>query len=86
MVKHNPFQSRATFELDGKTYNYYHLKAIEDAGVGNVSQLPYSVKVLLESVLRQQDGYVITEEHVENLAKWGTDELKKPKFHSNHHA
>ncbi|MBK3959490.1 hypothetical protein JJK82_12900, partial [Staphylococcus haemolyticus] len=47
MVKHNPFQSRATFEVDGKTYHYYDLKALENAGVGNVSQLPYSVKVLL---------------------------------------
>ena len=76
MVKHNPFQSRATFELDGKTYHYYRLKALENAGVGNVSQLPYSVKVLLESVLRQVDGRVITKEHVENLAKWGTKDVK----------
>ncbi len=32
MVKHNPFQSRATFEVDGKTYHYYDLKALENAG------------------------------------------------------
>ncbi|PEK04868.1 aconitate hydratase AcnA [Bacillus wiedmannii] len=76
MVKHNPFQSRATFEVDGKTYHYYDLKALENAGVGNVSQLPYSVKVLLESVLRQVDGRVITEEHVTNLAKWGTKDVQ----------
>ena len=31
MVKHNPFQSRATFEVDGKTYHYYDLKALENA-------------------------------------------------------
>ncbi|CBI43012.1 CitB [Bacillus amyloliquefaciens DSM 7] len=49
---------------------------MEDAGVGNVSKLPYSIKVLLESVLRQVDGRVITKEHVENLARWGTAELK----------
>ncbi|MDA1763195.1 aconitate hydratase AcnA [Bacillus cereus] len=76
MVKHNPFQSRATFEVDGKTYHYYDLKALENTGVGNVSQLPYSVKVLLESVLRQVDGRVITEEHVTNLAKWGTKDVQ----------
>lgn len=70
------FSARSSFSLDGKTINYYSLKALEDAGLGNVSNLPYSVKVLLESVLRQYDGYVIKKEHVENLAKWGTSELK----------
>ncbi|MCM3760696.1 aconitate hydratase AcnA [Alkalihalobacillus oceani] len=70
------FNARSSFSLDGKTINYYSLKALEDAGLGNVSNLPYSVKVLLESVLRQYDGYVIKKEHVENLAKWGTSELK----------
>ncbi|XQY93665.1 aconitate hydratase AcnA [Metabacillus sp. HB246100] len=70
------FQSRKNFTVNGKTYNYYSLKALEDAGIGNVSRLPYSVKVLLESVLRQVDGRVITKEHVENLAKWGTSEQR----------
>ncbi|MBT2575162.1 aconitate hydratase AcnA [Bacillus sp. ISL-51] len=70
------FQAKKTFSSNGKTYHYYSLKALEDAGVGNVSKLPYSIRVLLESVLRQVDGRVITKEHVENLAKWGTAELK----------
>ncbi|RNA69461.1 aconitate hydratase AcnA [Alteribacter keqinensis] len=70
------YNSKKSFEVNGKTYHYYDLKAIESAGVGTVSNLPYSVKVLLESVLRQHDGRVITEEHVQNLAKWGTDEQK----------
>jgi len=73
MVKSNFHNSRASFELDGKTYNYYRLKAIEEAGIANVSKLPYSIRVLLESVLRQHDGYVINDSHVENLAKWGVD-------------
>ncbi|MDQ0257531.1 aconitate hydratase [Evansella vedderi] len=76
MSNENLYNSKRTFEANGKTYNYYDLKAIEEAGVGNVSRLPYSIKVLLESVLRQYDGKVIKEEHVENLAKWGTDEVK----------
>lgn len=72
----NLYNSRSTFTVDGKTYHFYKLQALEEAGIGNVSRLPYSIRVLLESVLRQYDGRVITEEHVENLAKWGTDELK----------
>jgi aconitate hydratase len=71
------FQSRTSFELNGKKYHYYRLGALEDAGFGKISRLPYSIKVLLESVLRQYDGRVITKEHVENLAKWGTSEVKE---------
>ncbi|WP_203290192.1 aconitate hydratase AcnA [Metabacillus sp. cB07] len=77
LAHHDVFQARKSFTVGGKTYNYYSLKALEDAGIGNVSKLPYSIKVLLESVLRQVDGRVITKEHVENLAKWGTAEQKE---------
>ncbi|NSL51068.1 aconitate hydratase AcnA [Calidifontibacillus erzurumensis] len=74
MANNDVFQARKTLEVNGKTYNYYDLSALE--GIGNISKLPYSIKVLLESVLRQVDGRVITKEHVENLARWGTKELK----------
>ncbi|MDR4947459.1 aconitate hydratase AcnA [Neobacillus cucumis] len=77
MVKNDVFNARSSFEANGKRYQYYRLAALEEAGIGNVSKLPYSVKVLLESVLRQYDGRVIAKEHVENLAKWGTAELKE---------
>ncbi|MFT9820307.1 aconitate hydratase AcnA [Lysinibacillus sp. NPDC056185] len=71
MAQGNLHNSRASFEVNGKTYNYYDLAAIEKAGVAKVSNLPYSIKVLLESVLRQYDAYVIKEEHVNELSKWG---------------
>ncbi|MBV7506516.1 aconitate hydratase AcnA [Bacillus sp. sid0103] len=77
MVKNDVFNARSSFEANGKRYHYYRLSALEEAGIGNVSKLPYSVKVLLESVLRQYDGRVIAKDHVENLAKWGTAELKE---------
>jgi len=70
------YNSKKTFDVNGETYHYYDLKAIEEAGVGTVTNLPYSIRVLLESLLRQYDGRVIKEEHVENLAKWGTDQVK----------
>ncbi|MFD1357704.1 aconitate hydratase AcnA [Fictibacillus halophilus] len=76
MKMNDVFNARSTFDVNGKQYSYYRLGALEEAGIGNVSKLPYSVKVLLESVLRQYDGKVINKEHVENLAKWGTSELK----------
>lgn len=70
------FKARSSFSVNGKKYNFYRLQALEEAGVAKVSKLPYSIKVLLESVLRQYDGKVIKKEHVENLAKWGTDDIK----------
>src|SRR5690625_1653790 len=70
------FRQEKSFELNGKTYNYYELKAIEEAGLGNVERLPFSIRILLESVIRQHDGRVIKDEHVEGLAKWGTNEAK----------
>ncbi|WP_419883986.1 aconitate hydratase AcnA [Peribacillus sp. B-H-3] len=76
MTKNDIFQARSSFDLNGKRYNFYNLNALEKAGAGKVSRLPYSIKVLLEAVLRQVDGRVITKEHVENLAKWGTSEQK----------
>ena len=72
MAKENLHNSRATFEVNGKTYNYYRLAALQEAGIADVSRLPYSIKVLLESVLRQYDNYVIKEEHVNELAKFGS--------------
>ncbi|WP_059103450.1 aconitate hydratase AcnA [Shouchella shacheensis] len=71
------FNARSSFDVNGKTYSYYSLDALEKAGLGEVSKLPYSVKVLLESVLRQYDDYVIKKEHVENLSKWGTKDVKQ---------
>ena len=77
MAEQNLYNARQTFELNGKRYRYYRLKAIEEAGVAKIGRLPYSIKVLLESVLRQVDGKVITKEHVDTLAKWGTPEASE---------
>ncbi|WP_079480091.1 aconitate hydratase AcnA [Halobacillus salinus] len=72
----NAYNARKQFDLNGQTYNYYDLKALEDAGHGKISRLPFSIRILLESLLRQHDGHVIKDEHVESLANWGTDQSK----------
>ncbi|MFG6115004.1 aconitate hydratase AcnA [Halobacillus sp. MO56] len=76
MANNNAYNAKKQFELNGKSYNYYQLKALEDAGLGKVSRLPFSIRILLESLLRQHDGRVIKDEHVESLAKWGTKDAK----------
>ncbi|QTM99510.1 aconitate hydratase AcnA [Sediminibacillus dalangtanensis] len=80
MAANNTYNAKKQFELNGKTYNYYQLKALEDAGLGEITRLPFSIRVLLESLVRQHDGFVIKDEHVESLAKWGKAEGKDVPF------
>ena len=64
------FGSRVRLEVPGGRAVIYRFEALEKAGLGAVSRLPFSLKILLESVLRQVDGEVITEEDVAALAGW----------------
>ncbi|RCW70607.1 aconitate hydratase AcnA [Saliterribacillus persicus] len=73
MTNQDVFQAKKQFELNGKKYNYYDLKALEEAGLGKIERLPFSVRVLLESLVRQYDGKVIKDEHVKSLANWGKE-------------
>ncbi|GGA62226.1 aconitate hydratase AcnA [Ornithinibacillus halotolerans] len=76
MGENNVFNAKKKFDLNGKTYNYYELKALEEAGLGKIDRLPFSIRVLLESLIRQYDGRVISDEHVKGLVNWGTKEGK----------
>jgi len=68
---HNPFGARRAFDLGhGRQGWLYSLPALEEAGVGPVSRLPVSLRLVLESVLRHCDGTRITEDHVRALAQW----------------
>src|SRR5882724_12685056 len=67
----NGFNSLQDFPLaDGSTGKFYSLAALEEAGLGKISRLPVSVRIVLESVLRNCDGKKVTEEHVRQLAAW----------------
>jgi aconitate hydratase A / 2-methylisocitrate dehydratase len=59
----------------GKTSKFYSLPALEEAGLAQISRLPVSIRIVLESVLRNCDGKKIAEEDVLNLARWNA---KKP--------
>ena len=54
----------------GASGSYYSLPALEQAGIGKVSRLPVSIRIVLESVLRNCDGRKVTEQHVRQLANW----------------
>ncbi|HLY95911.1 MAG TPA: aconitase family protein, partial [Sideroxyarcus sp.] len=70
-MAHNLFNTRKTFPLaSGKQSTLYSLPALEAAGIGKISRLPVSVRIVLESVLRNCDGKKVTEAHVRQLANW----------------
>ncbi len=67
------FNCRKTLNVDGKEYTYFSLKAAEANGLAGVSKLPYSMKVLLENLLRNEDGRSVTKADIEAVAKWLDD-------------
>ncbi len=64
------FNCLQEYKFAGKTGKYYSLPALEEAGLGKISRLPVSLRIVLESVLRNCDGKRVTEQHVRNLAAW----------------
>jgi len=67
----DPFKTKQTFDLgSGKRGELYSLPALEKAGVGPISRLPISIRIVLESVLRNCDGKRVREEDVKALANW----------------
>jgi aconitate hydratase len=70
-MSHNLHDTFQDFKLaSGKSGKLYSLPALERAGVGKVSRLPVSIRIVLESVLRNCDGKKVTEQHVKELANW----------------
>src|SRR5271156_4842276 len=70
-MAHNLYQSLQPFPIaGGKTGRYYSLPALEQAGLGKISRLPVSIRIVLEAVLRNCDGKKITKAHVRQLANW----------------
>jgi aconitate hydratase len=66
----NSFGTLDTLQVDGKSYEIFRLSALEKKGVGHVSKLPFSLRVLLENLLRQEDGRFVHPGDIEALASW----------------
>ena len=70
-MTHNLYNTLREFDPgSGKKAKFYSLPQLEQAGIGTISRLPISIRIVLESVLRNYDGRKITEEHVKQLAGW----------------
>ncbi|MSO45698.1 MAG: aconitate hydratase AcnA [Acidobacteria bacterium] len=64
------FGTRRTLQTGGRAVQYYSLPALEAAGFSGVARLPYSLKILLENVIRHEDGRFVKAADIEALARW----------------
>ena len=72
MASQDSFGAKSTLDVDGKSYEIFRLDAVEGEGL-DVASLPYSLKVLLENLLRTEDGADTTAEHIKAIAGWDAD-------------
>jgi aconitate hydratase len=70
IISKNSFGTRETLQVDGKSYEIFRLGALEKKGVGHVERLPVSLRVLLENLLRMEDGRFVHVQDIRALAGW----------------
>jgi len=74
-MSHNLFNSLQSFQTGtGGEGKFYSLPQLEKEGIAEISRLPVSIRIVLESVLRNYDGKKITEQDVRNIASWRASE------------
>ena len=67
---HTLFNSLQSFETGGRQIHYYSLPSLEERGIGRISKLPVSIRILIESLLRNYDDHQVTERDITDLANW----------------
>ncbi|MCC6322215.1 MAG: aconitate hydratase AcnA [Phycisphaerales bacterium] len=70
MTARDPFNARATLKTAHGSYTYFDLNALDRPKAGRIARLPYSIRVLLEALLRNVDGFIVTADDVSGLADW----------------
>ena len=74
-MTHNLFNTQRTFKTgNGTDGTFYSLPQLEAEGIGEISRLPVSIRIVLESVLRNFDEKKVQEQDVKNLASWGAND------------
>lgn len=68
--KKDTFKTRKTLTVGGKSYDYFSLKAAQAAGAGDVENLPYSLKVLMENLLRNEDDFTVFADDIKAMGQW----------------
>ena len=73
MTYEDQFGAKKTLDTTNGKISYFDINVLEQSGMGSISKLPFSIKILLESLLRNVNGYDVMAEDVANLAKWSAD-------------
>ncbi|MGE5675497.1 MAG: aconitase family protein, partial [Mycobacterium leprae] len=74
-LQKDPFKAKEVFETGSGKAVLYRLSKLEEAGLTQVAKLPFSIRILLENLLRNTDGFLVTEEDVRALAGWKPGKL-----------
>ncbi|MEJ2282431.1 MAG: aconitase family protein, partial [Desulfobacterales bacterium] len=61
---------RKTISVQNQDYHFYDINALEEKGIAAIAKLPYTIKILVENLLRKMDGQVVTEEDLLKIARW----------------
>ncbi|MGO1119888.1 aconitate hydratase AcnA [Rhodovibrionaceae bacterium A322] len=69
-IGQDSLNTRRTLTVEGKEYDYFSLPAAEQAGLGDISRLPFSLKVLMENLLRYEDGRTVFVDDIKAAAQW----------------
>ncbi|HEX9014339.1 MAG TPA: aconitate hydratase AcnA, partial [Anaerolineaceae bacterium] len=77
-MSNNRLDTRSSLQVAGKQYTIYRLDGLEQAGFGKIDRLPFSVRVLLEAVLRHAGDEEVTEQDIRNLASWEQKSAERP--------
>ena len=77
MTTPNPFNARKTLHCAAGAFTYYDLNALVEQQVGAVARLPYSLRIMLEAMLRNVDGFIVTTDDVVGLANWNAKQVDK---------
>ena len=78
-VGHDSAKTRTALTAGGKTIHYYSIPAAEAAGLGDFARLPASLKVVLENMLRYEDGKTVTLDDIRAFAEWGAKGGQNPR-------
>jgi aconitate hydratase A / 2-methylisocitrate dehydratase len=66
----DPFNATETLDVNGETYSYVRLAALAEAGLGDIGKMPYSIRVLLEAMVRNHDEFIVTQDDIKGLAAY----------------
>src|SRR5882724_11494775 len=75
MANLNSFKALSALKIGSKSYSYFRLRSLVDGKVGQVEKLPFSLKILLENLLRHEDGTSVTKEDIQAVASWPAQNL-----------